>query len=94
MCGPSPTDIASLRPKLRLPTQFKPIKGWRIAYSIDLGFYNVDKDVVANTKAALDVFRSLGATVEEVDLGWTIDALKAGRRPPQPSVRQPDGAAT
>ncbi|HNB25566.1 MAG TPA: amidase [Alphaproteobacteria bacterium] len=78
MCGPSPTDIASLRPKLRLPTQYKPIKGWRIAYSMDLGFYNVDKDVVANTRAALDVFRSLGATVEEVDLGWTLDALKAG----------------
>jgi amidase len=78
MCGPSPMDIASLRPKLRLPTQYKPIKGWRIAYSMDLGFFEVDKDVVANTKAALDVFRSLGATVEEVDLGWTIDALKAG----------------
>ncbi len=80
MCGPSPADIASLRPKLRLPMQYKPIKGWRIAYSIDLGFYNVDKDVVANTKAALDVFRSLGATVEEVDLGWTIDALKRASR--------------
>ena len=78
MCGPSPNDIASLRPKLRLPAQYKPIKGWRIAYSMDLGFYNVDKDVVANTKAALDVFRSLGAIVEEVKLGWTIDALKAG----------------
>jgi amidase len=78
ICGPSPTDIASLRPKLRLPTHYKPIKGWRIAYSIDLGFFNVDKEVVANTRAALDVFRSLGATVEEVDLGWTIEALKAG----------------
>src|SRR5262245_3188381 len=77
MCGPSPTDIASLRPKLRLPTSYKPIKGWRIAYSLDLGFYEVDKDVVANTKAALDVFRSLGATVEEVDLGWTIEVQKA-----------------
>ena len=70
MCGPSPADIASLRPKLRLPTSYKPIKGWRIAYSIDLGFYEVDKDVAANTKAALDVFRSLGATVDEVDLGY------------------------
>ncbi len=75
ICGPSPTDIASLRPKLTLPTTYKPIKGWKIAYSMDLGFYEVDKDVVANTKAALDVFRSLGATVEEVDLGWGIDAL-------------------
>jgi len=73
--GPSPTDIASLRPKYTLPTQYKSIKGWKIAYSLDLGFYEVDRDVVANTKAALDVFRSLGATVEEVDLGWGIDAL-------------------
>jgi amidase len=42
---------------------------------MDLGFYEVDKDVVANTKRALEVFKSLGATVEEVDLGWGIDAL-------------------
>ncbi|NJM92528.1 MAG: amidase [Rhodospirillaceae bacterium] len=78
MCGPSATDIASLRPKLRLPLQYKPIKGWRIAYSIDLGFYDVDKEVAANTMAALEVFRSLGATVEEVDLGWTVEMFKAG----------------
>ena len=31
-----------------------------------------------NTLAALDVFRSLGATVEEVDLGWTHEVLDAG----------------
>jgi amidase len=46
-CGPSCASDA-----------YKPIKGWRIAYSMDLGFYNVDKDVVANTKAARDVFRA------------------------------------
>lgn len=80
ICGPSPADIASLRPKLRLPTSYKPIKGWKIAYSFDLGFYEVDKDVVANMKKALRVFKSLGATVEEVDLGWTRDALDTGMR--------------
>jgi amidase len=78
ICGPSPTDIASLRPKLTLPTDYKPIKGWKIAYSIDLTCFEVDKDVVANTRAALDVFRSLGATVEEVDLKWGVDALETG----------------
>lgn len=31
-----------------------------------------------NTLAALDVFRSLGVTVEEVDLGWTEGILHAG----------------
>ena len=30
-----------------------------------------------NTEAALDVFRDLGATVEEVDLGWREDMLDA-----------------
>jgi amidase len=78
MSGPSPTDISTLRPKLRLPTGYKPIAGWKIAFSMDLGFFEVDKEVQANTRAALDVFRSLGATVEEVDLGWTDEVLKAG----------------
>lgn len=80
ICGPSPHDIASLRPRLRLPTAYKPIKGWKIAYSFDLGVYEVDKEVVANLKKALRVFKSLGATVEEVDLGWTRDAIDTGMR--------------
>lgn len=76
--GPSPTDIASLRPKLRLPTEYKSIKGWKIAYSLDLGIYDVDQEVIANTQKALRIFKSLGATVEEVDLGWTRNAIDAG----------------
>ncbi len=78
MAGPSPLDISTLRPKLTLPMDMKPIKGWKIAFSMDLGFYEVDKEVQKNTLAALDVFRSLGATVETVDLGWTKEALDAG----------------
>ncbi len=76
--GPSSTDIASLRPKLRLPMEYKPIKGWKIAYSLDLGIYDVDQEVIANTQKALRVFRGLGATVEEVDLGWTRNAIDSG----------------
>ena len=43
-----------------------------------LGSFEVDPEVQKNTLAALEVFRSLGATVEEVDLGWTHEALDAG----------------
>ncbi len=75
--GPHPADISTLRPKLRLPQTYKPVKGWRIAYSMDLGNYEVDREVATNTQIALDVFRSLGATVEEVDLGWTADVQRA-----------------
>ncbi|MGE0502632.1 MAG: amidase [Rhizobiaceae bacterium] len=80
MCGPHPTDIASLRPKIELPTKYRPIKGWKIAYSMDLGAFEVDPDVRRNTLAALDVFRSLGAKVEEVDLGWGPEVLEAGMK--------------
>lgn len=78
MCGPHPLDIASLRPKLTLPTKYKPIGKWKIAWSMDLGLFEVDREVQKNTLAALDVFRSLGATVEEVDLGWPKNALQQG----------------
>ncbi len=78
MCGPDPRDIASLRPKLTLPTKYKPIKNWKIAFSMDLGLFEVDREVQKNTRAALDVFRSLGATVEEVDLAWPKNALEMG----------------
>ena len=78
MCGPSPRDISTLRPKLRLPLDYKPITGWKIAYSLDLGIFEVDPEVRRNTLAALDVFRALGATVEEVDLGWQPNVLTAG----------------
>jgi amidase len=33
--------------------------------------------VVENTKSALEAFRELGATVEPVDLGWTLATLSA-----------------
>lgn len=80
ICGPHPHDIASLRPKLELPTKYKPINKWKIGYSMDLGFFEVDAEVQRNTRQALDVFRSLGATVEEVDLGWGPEVLEAAMR--------------
>jgi len=78
MSGPHPSDISTLRPKLTLPTSYKPIKGLKIAFSMNLGFYEVDRDVQKNTHAALDVFRALGAEVDEVDLGWTHKTLESG----------------
>lgn len=77
MCGPHPQDISTLRPKLILPNEYQPIKGWKIAYSLDLGFFEVDPTVIANTRKALKVFEDLGAEVEEVDLGWDWSVLEA-----------------
>lgn len=77
MAGPHPQDIASIRPKLRIPDDLKDISGWKIAYSMDLGYFEMDEDVVRNTQATLQAFRDLGAAVEEVDLGWSHKTLTA-----------------
>ncbi len=73
MCGPHPEDIATLRPKLRIPAQLGDIKGWRIALCVNPAQYDIEPDVVKNTLAAADLFRAAGAVVEEVDLGWKRD---------------------
>ncbi len=70
MCGPHPEDIATLRPKLRIPANLGDIKGWRIALCVNPAEYDLDPDVVKNTRAAADLFRAAGATVDEIDLGW------------------------
>jgi amidase len=69
--GPHPADPVSLPDRKVLPTNYAPIKGRKIAFSMDFGFYEVDEEVKRNTLNALDIFRQLGATVHEVDLGWT-----------------------
>jgi amidase len=73
MSGVHPRDIASLREQVVIPPpdELEGIRGWRIACSLDLGFFEVDHEVARNTRAALDVFRELGCRVDEVELGWT-----------------------
>ena len=70
MAGPHPLDSASIRPKYRIPEEPKSIKGWKIAYSLDLGYFQVSKDVRQNTLETLDALQDLGATIEEVEFGW------------------------
>jgi aspartyl-tRNA(Asn)/glutamyl-tRNA(Gln) amidotransferase subunit A len=70
IAGPHPHDVASLRQRVRIPSDLGDIQGWRIALSVDLGGFVVDEDVGRNTRAAAAAFREAGATVEEVDLGW------------------------
>ena len=77
MCGPHPLDQASLRPALHLDPDHRGVRGLKIAYSLDLGYFEVDPEVVDNTLAALDVLRALGAEMVEVDLGWTRDSETA-----------------
>jgi aspartyl-tRNA(Asn)/glutamyl-tRNA(Gln) amidotransferase subunit A len=42
------------------------VRGWRVAYSADLGYARVDPEIAAATAAAAKQFEALGAVVEEV----------------------------
>jgi aspartyl-tRNA(Asn)/glutamyl-tRNA(Gln) amidotransferase subunit A len=80
IAGPHHSDVASLRPKLDIPARLDPIAGLRIALSPDLGCYEVDADVAANTRAAADRLRQAGATVEEVSLPWDLAIINRAAR--------------
>ena len=44
------------------------LRGAKLAFSMDLGRCRIEDGVAANTCAAVDALRDLGATAEEVDL--------------------------
>jgi Asp-tRNA(Asn)/Glu-tRNA(Gln) amidotransferase A subunit family amidase len=78
VCGIHNRDIASLREKVQIDTSVPDsLEGWRIAWSMDLGFMEVDSSVSDNTLAALELLRSLGASVEEVEIGWDESIIDA-----------------
>jgi aspartyl-tRNA(Asn)/glutamyl-tRNA(Gln) amidotransferase subunit A len=80
IAGPHPSDVASIRPKLEIPGRLEPIDGMRIALSVDLGCYDVDEDVAANTRAAAGRLRDAGAVVEEVSIPWDIGTIARAAR--------------
>ena len=80
IAGPHGSDVASLRPKLEIPSELAPVTDLRLAYAPDLGCYRVDDDVAANTEAAADRLREAGATVEEVTLPWRLEMISRAAR--------------
>lgn len=75
IAGPHPLDVTSLRDPVSIPADLGDVRGWKIALSIDLGGWDVDPAVAANTRAVAAALRDAGATVEEVALGWNRDAM-------------------
>jgi len=69
--GVHPRDHDSLRERVAIPDDLPSGKGLKVAWSVDLGYRPVDGDVRTNTHKVLDIFRDMGAKVDEVDLGWS-----------------------
>jgi aspartyl-tRNA(Asn)/glutamyl-tRNA(Gln) amidotransferase subunit A len=72
--------MTSIRPKLEIPAEPEEIAGLRIALSVDLGSWEVDEEVAANTRAAGAALEGAGAVVEEVELPWTLERLMGAAR--------------
>jgi amidase len=70
MAGPDPVDMTAMPGRPAIPASFEPLKGWKIAFSPDLGFFEVVPEVAKAVRAALDAFRAMGCTIEEIDLDW------------------------
>lgn len=79
MCGPHPEDVTTLHPKLVLNADPKPLNGLRVAYSMNLGFYEIDPEVARNTHEALHVLRACGAVVTEITLPWDWSVIEAAK---------------
>ncbi len=77
MSGQHVGDICSLRERVVLPETFEGVRGMRFALSMDLGYFEVASDVRKNTLEAVRALKRLGATVDEVDLGWDYTTLDA-----------------
>ncbi len=68
--GPHPDDPFSLPVTERFfPMGATDLKGWRIAYSPNLDYFEVDREVRASVEGALRRLEEWGCRVEEVSLG-------------------------
>jgi len=77
MSGPHPADHATVRERVEIPETLGSIDGFRVAYSMDLGFHEVGDEVRHNTRDALDALCDAGATATEVEIDWAEEATWA-----------------
>lgn len=74
MSGQHPDDITSLRDEAKIPVGSAApgsMKGVRIAFSLDLGYFEVDTEVARNTRLVVEKMAAAGALVDEVKLDWS-----------------------
>jgi Asp-tRNA(Asn)/Glu-tRNA(Gln) amidotransferase A subunit family amidase len=76
--GPDERDIMSNPCRIdNFGDVAKGAEGLRIAFSPDLGYYAIEPDIAEKARDACAMLRDLGATVEEVELGWTRELSDA-----------------
>ncbi|MEM7071707.1 MAG: amidase, partial [Pseudomonadota bacterium] len=77
--GQSDDDLTSVREKVEIFSHtLQSLKGIKIAFSYDLGFFDVSLDVIDVFDQYLAHLRDLGAETIEVDLKWPKQFLQIG----------------
>jgi aspartyl-tRNA(Asn)/glutamyl-tRNA(Gln) amidotransferase subunit A len=75
LAGPHPMDVTSLRPRVEVPLEPDGVGRLRIAFSTDLGAWDVDEEIRANTRAVGHALEEAGALVEEVAIPWELEEI-------------------
>ena len=75
--GPHPLDMATVRENIELPFSGGDIKGKKIAWSDDLGFFEVEASVRNNFMKTLEVLKDNGAILEKVSVPWTWETYES-----------------
>lgn len=70
-------DIGTVAEQIDYLVPPEDITGWKIAYSVDLGYFPVDDEVRDNLLMTVEGLRELGADVQEVKLGWGTEVFDA-----------------
>lgn len=69
--GPCEGMMSTIKPKLEYPQDYESIRGWKIAYDpMDNWGIPIDKTVKEAMEKTVEILRSMGAEVVEVDLGF------------------------
>ena len=76
MSGPDYRDHNSLNKINQITLDDCDLSGIKIAFSLDLGCYEVSEDVVRETIGAIEALRCAGAVVEEVPVIWAKDLIE------------------
>lgn len=75
--GQSPRDIASLPGAMRISEHLGDVRGRKIAWSVDLGYFQVDDEVRANTLGVVEHLQALGAQTQEIEFPWDESCQEA-----------------
>lgn len=75
--GQSSRNIASLPGAAGIADNLGDVRGRRIAWSVDLGYFQISDAVRANTLRVVEHLKALGTETEEIDFPWDESCQRA-----------------